>query len=427
MLSISRSNNNLGIRMYKSLLQGGLGMKKNLVISPYSLLSILTLAMLGTNNITRYQIRDALNLPCHQEETYYKAYSNTMNKLFKVQKVDNDGLEYDNFALDAANRIYIDSSIELIDNYTNKSNRLLNAHPATVEFSKDPEAARMKINSWVEEKTRQKIRNLLPSNTVNKNTRLVLVNALYLNASWAVPFTKMSSKKFYYYNSHVMSHSEGNIEKVSQMKSKLVDTMEVVGHFRSGILPPPINAQILELPYRTQSISASMIIVLPAYTNTTMSHTPLETMEEKLNTQVLNDLSNFLLTPRTEKDGTETLLRVQMPKFKIESQVDLKASLVNLGVNAMFDPRFCDFSRMIKNTDTEIKVDTVIQKSYVNVDLQGTEAAAATAMVSKSASLPGQFHKQFIINKPFMFIIRVNDKFSQNKGINLFMGKINNL
>ena len=399
-LSIARSNNNLGMRMYRSLINHGPQNRENTIISPYSLLSVLTLAMLGAKGITKNQIRDALHLPCNDESSYYAAYLNTMNSLFR-QKENHENELDKQFNLEAANRIYVDKSVDLVNSYKQQSSKFLNAEPIKAPFFEDSELARARINEWVKIKTKNKITNMLAKNTVSTKTRMVLVNALYLNASWSVPFSSSSRKRFY--------------NPVVDLGSafKIVDMMTVVGKFVTGSLPSPFDARLLVLPYQSDSTNASMLIILP---NNSLHGFNLEETEEKITRAPNGELSRMITNLYEQQESSHILTRVEMPKFRIETEVNLQPTLVELGVKSLFDPITCNFSAMIKDDTSGLKVDSILQKAYISTDLHGTEAAAATSTISKT-SFPSQAQNDFVIDRPFIFMIRAN-------GINLFIGKV---
>ena len=407
-MSIARSNNNLGMRMYRSLINHGPQNRENTIISPYSLLSVLTLAMLGTKGITKNQIRDALHLPCNDEGSYYGAYLNTMNSLFRQK---DNGNEFERqFTLEAANRIYVDKSIDLVESYKQQSSKFLNTKPIKAPFFDDSELARATINEWVKMKTKNKITNMLAKNTVNTNTKIVLVNAMYLNASWSVPFSSSSRKRFYNPVDDLASASE------TFTHFKMVDTMTVVGKFVTGSLPSPFDARLLVLPYQSHSTNAYMLIILP---NNSASGRNLKETEEKITRTPNGELSKMITNLYKQQESSHILTRVEMPKFRIETEVNLQPTLIELGVKSLFDPISCNFSAMIKDDISGLKVDSILQKAYISTDLHGTEAAAATSTISKT-SFPSQAQNEFVIDRPFIFIIRAN-------GINLFFGKVYNL
>ena len=405
-LSIARSNNNLGMRMYRSLINHEPQNRDNAIISPYSLLSVLTLAMLGTKGITKNQIRDALHLPCKDEDSYYGAYLNTLNSLFR-QKEDHENELHKQFTLEAANRIYVDKSLDLAESYKQKSSKFLNAEPIKAPFFEDSELARARINEWVKIKTKNKITNMLAKNTVNTKTKMVLVNAMYLNASWSVPFSSSARKRFYNPAENLGSASE------TSTHFKFVDMMTGVGKFVTGSLPSPFDARLLVLPYQSDSTNACMLIILP---NNSLHGSNLEETEEKITRAPNGELSRMITNLYEQQESSHILTRVEMPKFRIETEVNLQPTLVELGVKSLFDPITCNFSAMIKDDTSGLKVDSILQKAYISTDLHGTEAAAATSTISKT-SFPSQAQNDFVIDRPFIFMIRAN-------GINLFIGKV---
>ena len=394
------------MRIYNSLSNPDSKSGSNKVISPYSLLSVLTLAMLGTKGITKNQIRDALYLPCDDEANYYEAYSNTMNSLFNYQEhFEKESGRH--FTLEAANRIYFDKSINLVDTYVQKSSKQLNAKPAKAPFSEDPELARTKINTWVKMKTRSKIKNMLPQNTIDTNTKVVLVNAMYLNVSWSIPFTSSSMKRFY---NQVVNFTSGS---ELSYPYKIVEMMTAVGNFVTAYLPQPFNAKLLSLPYQSGAINSSMIIILP---NNSSGFINLDETEKTITGMAKGEITKIFAKLHEQQKGSNIMTLVEMPKFKIETEVNLKPTLVELGVKSLFDPMNCNLSAMIKGDNSGLSVDSILQKTYISTDLKGTEAAASTSTISKT-SFSSQAQNRFIIDRPFMFIIRAND-------INLFLGKV---
>ena len=251
---------------------------------------------------------------------------------------------------------------------------------------------------------------MLVKNTVNTKTKMVLVNAMYLNASWSVPFSSLSRKRFYNPVVDLPSASE------TSALIKIVDTMTVIGKFVTGPLPSPFDARLLVLPYQSDSRNAYMLIILP---NNSSSGDNLEETEEKITRTPNGELSKMITNLYEQQESSHILTRVEMPKFRIETEVNLQPTLVELGVKSLFDPNTCNFSAMIKDDSSGLKVDSILQKAYINTDLHGTEAAAATSTISKT-SFPSQAQNDFVIDRPFIFMIRAN-------GINLFLGKVNRL
>ena len=159
--------------------------------------------MLGADGRTRDQLRDTLKIPCNEEENYFKSYAKTMDHIINRSGAANKN----DFTLSSANRIYIDKSQTLLTKYRKRSRELLKASPASVDFLRKPQETRLAINNWVEDQTENKIKDLLPHNSINQNTKFVLVNALYLSALWLQPFAQNSSKPFYHYIDETSSNT----------------------------------------------------------------------------------------------------------------------------------------------------------------------------------------------------------------------------
>ena len=231
------------------------------------------------------------------------------------------------------------------------------------------------------------LQELLPFGTITSNTNLVLVNAVYFKGGWLNPFEEIPQG---------MEFDRGDSGPVP------VPAMTVTATFRTGSVPQ-IDADILELPY--QGDKASMVIVLP---KNDMVLTERLIVSES---SVFNDITNHF--------NQSSYVEVQMPKFKIESTHQLKLILAQMGVTDMFDPMAADFSGLFEGNDVRINADEAVQKAYIRVDENGTEAAAATAINFRTTAF--RESTLFKIDRPFMFMIRVKEN---DSGLNLFIGKV---
>ena len=151
---------------------------------------------------------------------------------------------------------------------------------------------------------------MLAKNTVNTKTKMVLVNAMYLNASWSVPFSSSSRKRFYNPAENLGSASE------TSTHFKFVDMMTGVGKFVTGSLPSPFDARLLVLPYQSHSANAYMLIILP---NNSSRGNNLEETEEKITRTPNRELSKMIANLYEQQETSHILTRVEMPKFRIES------------------------------------------------------------------------------------------------------------
>lgn len=242
----------------------------------------------------------------------------------------------------------------------------------TVDYKTDAEGARNKINSWVEERTNDRIQNLIPEGLLNPLTRLVLANAIYFKGNWAHQFNPGTTRPAPF------TRLDGTTIDVPMMSQ--------TGTFK---LAHSEEFKALELPYEGGDLSMIVLLSNKSGTLPSIDHETLDTLE-----------------------FNERRLMVQLPKFKLESSFQLGDTLAAMGMPLAFSNQ-ADFSRMTGTRD--LSIGAVVHKAFVEVNEEGTEAAAATAVMMRSKSMP----PQFIANHPFLFIIREN-----STGTILFIGRV---
>nr|AXY94718.1 serpin [Habrobracon hebetor] len=251
-----------------------------------------------------------------------------------------------------------------------------------LDFSKAEHAAG-EINSWVEKKTNGKIKDLMSPNDLNGNIKMVLVNAIYFKGSWKYPFSVDATcqKDFH----------------VSRDVVKKVPMMTLKEHFRHGDLPG-VKARFLEMPYSDENLS--MVVILPDEID------GLSEVEKNFN------WDEFL---KAEHSSRET--RLELPKFKIECKIDLNQILRSMGFVDMFE-NTANFSGI---ADMPLQVSKVVQKAFIEVNEEGTEAAAATQvrMMMRCMPLPPD---EFNVDRPFMIVIR-----HKPSDIPLFAGSVRDI
>ena len=311
-----------------------------------------------------------------------------------------------------------------------------------VDFRHNFEAARLQINQWVEEKTKERIKNLIPPGALNRLTRLVLTNAIYFKGQWATPFPESGTKP------QEFTTVEGQKLPVPTMNASglpgarygafnadgsFFDTPRRIAMDR--ILPQPEAARqgaaekrllypdengfaIVELPYKGDDLS--MVVLAPNRAD------GLAALERKMTSE---NLSRWIAKLAQRQ------VNVVLPKFKLETKYTLgdsqsSATLQALGmVRAFTDPRKpngADFSGIRQTSDPmqRLYITKVLHKAFVEVTEQGTEAAAATAVVMAfPMSLPRTqpFTPTFRADRPFVFLIR-----DKHTGTILFLGRVMN-
>jgi len=236
-----------------------------------------------------------------------------------------------------------------------------------MDFINKAEESRITINNWVSDQTEEKIKDLIPQGAINAATRLVLTNAIYFNAAWQHPFAEevTSSGTF-----HLLDNSDVTIPMMYQTESF---------KYAEGS-----DYQAVELPYDKQELS--MVILLPR-------EGQFEAFEESLNAEIVDEIIGKL-------EGSRVALT--MPKFEYASSFSLKDALTTLGMGVAFTPE-ADFSGM--NGSRDLFIGDVLHKAFVSVDEEGTEAAAASAVIMAMSAPPSQ-PIEFTVDRPFVFFIR---------------------
>jgi serpin B len=249
-----------------------------------------------------------------------------------------------------------------------------------LDFMGAHEAARMTINDWVAEQTRDKILDLLPPDSINSETPFVLVNALYFYGSWLKPFSHEGTGPADF-------HTLGG-------ETKQVDTMHAE-RLTTGYASAT-DYSVAQLRYVNDDLS--MIVVLPA--------------QDKFES-VRSGVSAAWLA-QTVDSLESTLLSVSLPKWKMTvGSFSLKAGLEALGMKQAFT-QAADFSGVAPAT----RIEDVLQKAFIAVDEDGTEAAAATAVIAGPTSAPVDQPIPFTVDRPFLFFIR------DANGVILFSGHV---
>jgi serpin B len=288
-----------------------------------------------------------------------------------------------------ANRLFGEKTYRFEPAYLDATKAAFGAALEPVDFRRATEPARVLINGWVEEKTEKRIRDLVPRNGVNSETRLVLVNAIYFLGDWQEPFKKESTAPQPF--------------SLSASESKDVPTMHEVEHFRFAAQG---GLKAVELPYKGGQMS--MLVLLPDAVD------GLAALEGSLSADRLEAIVKSLAPAR---------VYVSLPKFVIDpaGSLGLGDVLQGLGMKAAFSSGRADFTGMANppSPADRLYLSQVFHKAFVKVDEKGTEAAAATAVVMERAGAMPQKTEEFKADHPFLFFIRDNAS-----GMILFMGRV---
>ena len=328
--------------------------------SPYSILSAFGMTYAGAEGNTAREIEEVLGF---NNETHSE-----LGNFMKDLEVEN--------AFTSANRVWLQNGLKLKDIY--KENLLMNYNSTAKElnFKKDTENSRKIINKWVSDKTNAKIPELLAE--LDPATQMILTNAVYFNATWASKFNKeMTSKEEFFTGGCIVTK---------------VDMMKKYGDF---LYAERDGNQIISIPYKGERFS--MIVFLPpavvGYAGTVV---PKDAKFFELNSEIFNDLVTSM---------REYEVDLWLPKFKTEKSYELKNIFDALGIKLAFS-NSADFSGITE--DEKLKIDAIIHKTFIDVDEEKTEAAAATAitMVKATAMRPQEKPKTvFHANRPFEYFI----------------------
>ncbi|PKK34295.1 serpin B6 [Columba livia] len=341
--------------------------RQNLFFSPFSISSALSMILLGSKSNTKAQIAKVLSL--NKAEDAHNEYQSLLSE------INDSNTKY---ILRTANRLYGEKTFEFLSSFIELSEKFYHAGLEQTDFKHAWEDSRKQINGWVEEKTEGKIQNLLVEGILDSLTRLVLVNAIYFKGNWEKQFNKDRTVE------RPFQINKNETKPVQMMFMKDRFNMTYIGDFQT---------KILELPYVGNELS--MIILLPDTIQD--GSTGLERLERELTYERLIDWINPEMMDCTE-------VRVSLPRFKLEEDYDLKPLLSSMGMPDAFDLEKADFSGI--SAGKELVLSEVVHKTFVEVNEEGTEAAAATAgvMMLRCAMIV----PDFTADHPFLFFIRHN-------------------
>ncbi len=365
-----------------------LGQKEgNLFFSPFSVSAALAMTLAGAAGNTEAEMTKVLRVPGDREQMH-RAFGLLLEDL-NARKVKgrwegdpNAGRKQ--MDLVTANALWGQTGYPFKAEFTGILGNSYKAGFNTADFKADPEKERLAINKWVEEKTAEKIKNLLPAGSIHGLTRLVLANAVYFKAAWEEPFVKQATR-------------EGEFTLGDGTKKK-TPFMRLTHGFRHAKTD---SAEVLVLPYLGREIY--MAVLLPPVDKS------LKALENGLDAEKLRSMLDAAKYQEVQ---------VTLPKFRIESSFELKDNLIAMGMKDAFSDSAADFSRM---ADTqELFIGLVVHKAFVNVDEEGTEAAAATAVAMEGKGMADE-PVIFKADRPFLFLIC-----DGRTGSILFIGRLAN-
>ncbi|CAN8033017.1 unnamed protein product, partial [Ixodes persulcatus] len=354
--------------------------KTNILFSPYSVSTAMGMIYVGARGETQRELYHAAHTKDGADggdsDRVLQAYADHAEQLQVGQSQS---------TFDVANAVAIQERLSLLSAYESTLDSTFHAQLLKVDFVNGGQAAINEINRWVKQKTDDKIDKPFDG-PLDPDTRLVLLNAIVSKGVWSTKFDKSATTKNKFLNGGTT---------LTQ-----VDTM--TKSIRIGCKPfPTIRLEVAELPYAGGNYN--MVILLPR------GNEGIEGFKHSLAETYLQDIIGHV-EPRK--------VTVSLPKFKLEAEYSLKDNLNNLGITEMFSAQ-ADLSGI--TSDADLTVSDVVHKAVVEVNEEGTEAAAATGVVAVNR-LSGVPSLEFNVNQPFLFFIRN----TQTQDL-LFAGQLNHL
>ncbi|XP_004858507.1 serpin B12 [Heterocephalus glaber] len=282
------------------------------------------------------------------------------------------------YTLSMANRLYGEQEFPICQEYSDGVIQFYHTTIESVDFQKSTEKSRQMINFWVESQCQGKIKELFSKDTINDATVLVLVNAVYFKAKWEKYFDCKNTVDAPFF--------------LNENEQKSVKMMNQKGLYRIGFIEE-LQAQILEMRYTIGKLSMFILLPSPSADNVKV----LQELERKISYEKLVAWSG------SENMSEETVV-ISFPQFTLEDTYDLKAVIQDMGITDIFDETKADLTGI--SPSRSLHLSKILHKTFVEVDEDGTQAAATSGAVGVEKSLPSWV--EFNANHPFLFFIRHN-------------------
>jgi len=369
---VAKGNNASGFALFKQI---DVKQKdKNIFISPFSIAMAFGMAYEGASGNTAKEIASVFAFIPNDKERW-----DAFSAIYKTLNPDNA-----KYKLAIANAFWVQQNYPLLQSYTDVLKNYYHSEAYNVDFTYDENRENVvkQINAWAAKNTYDKIRKVLTMDDVKPLTRLVLTNAVYFKANWLYQFDKEQTKKEYFY-----------IDSNKKIKTPMMMQRNVTIKYMENN-----DIQMIELPYEGKALS--MFVILPKK--------DIKSIIPRLSTKIFESWRHDLMLEKVD---------VYLPKFKIECGYMLVEPLIKMGIKDAFNETKADFSKITGGKD--LYISTVIHKTFCDVNEEGTEAAAVTAIVMNTKSMGSFDRKIFKADHPFIYAIVDN-----NTGVMLFLGKM---
>ncbi|ERE72677.1 roquin [Cricetulus griseus] len=363
---LSKANSQFATTFYQHLADSK-NDNDNIFLSPLSISTAFAMAKLGACNDTLKQLMEVFKFDTISEKTsdqIHFFFAKLNCRLYrKANKSSN---------LVAANRLFGDKSLTFNETYQDISEVVYGAKLQPLDFKENAEPSRMTINNWVANKTEGRIKDVIPQGAINELTALVLVNTIYFKGLWKSKFSPENTREEKFYKADGQSCSVFMMYQEGKFKYKRVAE----------------GTQVLELPFKGDDIT--MVLILPK------PEKSLAKVERELTPELLQEWLDEL---------TETMLVVHMPRFRTEDSFSLKEQLQDMGLVDLFNPDKAQLPGIVAEGRNDLYVSDAFHKAFLEVNEEGSEAAASTAVVIAGRSLnPNRV--TFKANRPFLVLIR---------------------
>jgi len=365
------ADNTFGFDVFQKIRQNS--DEENLMVSPLSISVALAMAYNGAAADTKTEMEKAMKLNGLTTEQINNSYASLLKAL---QSLDKD------VVLEIANAIFYANGFSVTPDFLNVNKNVYSAEVEKLNFSL-PEAVKT-INDWVANKTHDKITKIIE--TLNPLDRMVLINAVYFNGIWTNKFDEKGT-----HNLSFIKKSGTNIEIPMMKKEEKLDYQ--INSLFSAVKIPYGNGQY------------NMVVMLPG--------------EGKNSQDVIDALSMENWQNWMRSFEIKDPVVVTMPRFKFAFEISMNKVLDQMGMKKAFQPNIADFSKI---SSEDLYISSVVHKSYIDVNENGTEAAAVTSITFTTTSVGNEPPKTyFYVNKPFVFAITEKDT-----GAILFIGEVQN-
>ncbi|KAK6113068.1 Serpin (serine protease inhibitor) family protein [Brugia pahangi] len=346
---------NIAVSLLKEIVQGN----KSVVLSPISIATELFMIYLAADEETKQQLQIFLGGSTNEAE---------VRKHFSKLLVVIDARKNENYTLNIANRFYVQQGFSVKESFA----RVLRFYYGETLHSFSNEQSQQvaqEINNWVSQKTNRKITELITAGDINKNTKMLLLNAIYFSGTWETQFDDMNT------------HDE--IFHISQHETKNVSMMTLQSEFPYY---EDHSVQVIKLPYIGEEVE--MVFILPKIRFG---------LQNVLRNLTGRDLLSYI------SSATPNDVSLKLPKFRLEGKMDLKETLQKIGI----EDAISETANFRELTNDAISVGNIMHRGFIEVNEKGTEAAAATMLELEGRILTTS---DFIADQPFLFAIVQNLK-----------------